>query len=77
MVEACQVMDFLFKPTNKDGSLWLPWCGVAQINPIMYTYLDFGVYQLEDVVLRRKMAFLAANLLPYKCRALLVFAVLN
>ncbi|MGI6734872.1 MAG: hypothetical protein ACOX3C_01630 [Bacilli bacterium] len=51
MVEACQVMDFLFKPTNKDGSLWLPWCGVAQINPIMYTYLDFGVYQLEDVVL--------------------------
>lgn len=51
MVEACAVTDFTYKPTNKDGSLWLPWCAVAQINPITYTYLDFGVYQLEDVVL--------------------------
>ena len=50
MVEACQVSDFLFKPTTKDGSVWLPWCAVAQINPITYTFEKYGVYQLEDIV---------------------------
>ena len=50
MVEACQVSDFLFKPTNEKGSLWLPWCAVAQINPIIYTFQKYGVYQLEDIV---------------------------
>ncbi len=53
MAEACQVSDFLYHPTNKDGTLWLPWCGIAQINPIVYTYLDYGVYQLEDVNLNK------------------------
>ncbi len=51
MAEACQVSDFLYHPTNQNGTLWLPWCGVAQINPIVYTYQDYGVYQLEDVKL--------------------------
>lgn len=49
VVEACQVSDFAFKPTNSKGCLWLPWCAVAQMNPIIYTLRDFGVYQLEDV----------------------------
>ena len=53
MAEACQVSDFLYHPTNQNGTLWLPWCGVAQINPIVYTYQDYGVYQLEDVVLNK------------------------
>lgn len=53
MAEACQVSDFLYHPTNQNGTLWLPWCGVAQINPIVYTYSDYGVYQLEDVDLNK------------------------
>lgn len=51
VVEACQVSDFTFKPTNSKGCLWLPWCAVAQMNPIIYTYRTYGVYQLEDVTL--------------------------
>ena len=53
MAEACQVSDFLYHPTNQNGTLWLPWCGVAQMNPIIYTFQDYGVYQLEDVVLEK------------------------
>ncbi len=53
MAEACQVSDFLYHPTNQDGTLWLPWCSVAQMNPIIYTYQDYGVYQLEDVKLNK------------------------
>ncbi|MCR5491664.1 MAG: hypothetical protein K6F32_06020 [Bacilli bacterium] len=51
MAEACQISDFLYKPTNQSGTLWLPWCGVGQVNPIVYTYMDYGVYSLEDVKL--------------------------
>ena len=53
MAEACQVSDFLYSPTNYNGTLWLPWCAVAQMNPIIYTYQDFGVFQLEDVQLNK------------------------
>ncbi len=50
MAEACQISDFLYHPTTKDGStVWLAWCGVVQINPIAYTYQTYGVYQLENV----------------------------
>ncbi|MCR4561841.1 MAG: hypothetical protein K5694_01350 [Bacilli bacterium] len=52
MAEACQVSDFLYHPTGKNGTVWLPWCGVAQVNPIIYTFQDYGVYQLEEVVLK-------------------------
>ncbi len=52
MAEACQFSDFLYHPTSNEGSVWLPWCGVGQINPIIYTYQAYGVYQLEDVVLK-------------------------
>ncbi len=50
IVEACQVSDFVYRPTDSTGSLWLPWCSIAQINPIIYTYDTYGVYQLEDIV---------------------------
>lgn len=43
--EASTLSDFDFKSV----SVWLPWSGVANINPIVSLYRDYHVWQIEDI----------------------------
>ncbi len=45
MPEATNVADFSFKSTNT----WLPWSGVANMEPITNLYETFGKMNIEDV----------------------------
>lgn len=45
MPEASTVSEFNFKSVR----VWLPWASVANMNPIIYTLQDYGVWSLEEI----------------------------
>ena len=45
MPEATNVADFVFKSTNT----WLPWSGVANMEPITNLYETFGQMNIENL----------------------------
>lgn len=47
MPEATNVADFAFKSVET----WLPWSGVANVEPIANLYETFGVYNIQDIKL--------------------------
>ena len=47
MPEATNVADFAFKSVKT----WLPWSGVANIEPIGNLWETFGVYNIQDITL--------------------------